>query len=153
VADHPEYKNFQAVWDTGATGSVITKRVVKECGLKPIGMTQVTGVNGTSKSEVFLVNIGLPNKVAVMDVKVTVGKLPTQDVLIGMDIITQGDLAVTNANGITVFSFRIPSVACIDYVKAMNARDPKKKSSVGVGRNDPCPCGSGQKYKKCCGRD
>ena len=21
------------------------------------------------------------------------------------------------------------------------------------GRNDPCPCGSGKKYKKCCGRD
>jgi uncharacterized protein YchJ len=21
-----------------------------------------------------------------------------------------------------------------------------------VGRNDPCPCGSGRKYKKCCGR-
>ena len=21
-----------------------------------------------------------------------------------------------------------------------------------VGRNDPCPCGSGQKYKKCCGK-
>jgi uncharacterized protein YecA (UPF0149 family) len=21
-----------------------------------------------------------------------------------------------------------------------------------VGRNDPCPCGSGKKYKKCCGR-
>ena len=25
--------------------------------------------------------------------------------------------------------------------------DPK------VGRNDPCPCGSGKKYKKCCGRN
>jgi hypothetical protein len=24
-------------------------------------------------------------------------------------------------------------------------------SSVKVGRNDPCPCGSGRKYKKCCG--
>ena len=22
-----------------------------------------------------------------------------------------------------------------------------------VGRNDPCPCGSGKKFKKCCGRD
>ena len=22
-----------------------------------------------------------------------------------------------------------------------------------VGRNDPCPCGSGKKYKKCCGQD
>jgi uncharacterized protein YecA (UPF0149 family) len=21
-----------------------------------------------------------------------------------------------------------------------------------VGRNDPCPCGSGKKYKKCCGK-
>jgi preprotein translocase subunit SecA len=22
-----------------------------------------------------------------------------------------------------------------------------------VGRNDPCPCGSGKKYKKCCGQN
>jgi len=26
-----------------------------------------------------------------------------------------------------------------------------KRSSEKVGRNDPCPCGSGKKYKKCCG--
>jgi len=25
-----------------------------------------------------------------------------------------------------------------------------KTKSVKVGRNDPCPCGSGKKYKKCC---
>ena len=31
--------------------------------------------------------------------------------------------------------------------------DPKSKpiTSNKVGRNDPCPCGSGKKYKKCCG--
>lgn len=28
-----------------------------------------------------------------------------------------------------------------------------KKAAVKVGRNDPCPCGSGKKYKNCCGRD
>ncbi|MFR6395306.1 MAG: SEC-C metal-binding domain-containing protein [Oscillospiraceae bacterium] len=22
-----------------------------------------------------------------------------------------------------------------------------------IGRNDPCPCGSGKKYKNCCGRN
>jgi len=22
-----------------------------------------------------------------------------------------------------------------------------------IGRNDPCPCGSGKKYKKCCGKE
>jgi preprotein translocase subunit SecA len=27
-----------------------------------------------------------------------------------------------------------------------------KVSGKKVGRNDPCPCGSGKKYKKCCGR-
>ncbi len=26
------------------------------------------------------------------------------------------------------------------------------RESPKVGRNDPCPCGSGKKYKKCCGR-
>ena len=28
---------------------------------------------------------------------------------------------------------------------------PVKRSEPKVGRNDPCPCGSGKKYKKCCG--
>ena len=28
---------------------------------------------------------------------------------------------------------------------------PYKRESPKVGRNDPCPCGSGKKYKKCCG--
>ncbi len=28
----------------------------------------------------------------------------------------------------------------------------KKAADKKVGRNDPCPCGSGKKYKKCCGR-
>ncbi|HHV64868.1 MAG TPA: preprotein translocase subunit SecA [Peptococcaceae bacterium] len=34
------------------------------------------------------------------------------------------------------------------------ADQPKKPHRVGqqIGRNDPCPCGSGKKYKKCCGR-
>jgi uncharacterized protein YecA (UPF0149 family) len=28
----------------------------------------------------------------------------------------------------------------------------KQEIEVKVGRNDPCPCGSGKKYKKCCGQ-
>ena len=30
-------------------------------------------------------------------------------------------------------------------------RQPVKRSSAKIGRNDPCYCGSGKKYKKCCG--
>ncbi len=29
---------------------------------------------------------------------------------------------------------------------------PKKREGKKVGRNDPCPCGSGKKYKRCCGQ-
>jgi len=35
--------------------------------------------------------------------------------------------------------------------EAASAHQPAK-SKRNVGRNDPCPCGSGQKYKKCCGK-
>ena len=28
---------------------------------------------------------------------------------------------------------------------------PRASSTAKIGRNDPCPCGSGRKYKKCCG--
>ena len=30
---------------------------------------------------------------------------------------------------------------------------PVKRPGSRIGRNDPCPCGSGRKYKKCCGKD
>jgi preprotein translocase subunit SecA len=32
-------------------------------------------------------------------------------------------------------------------------KKPVRRTEAKVGRNDPCPCGSGKKYKKCCGRD
>ena len=31
-------------------------------------------------------------------------------------------------------------------------RDPYRREEPKIGRNDPCCCGSGKKYKKCCGR-
>lgn len=44
---------------------------------------------------------------------------------------------------------------------SMERREPKRTNSAGnvidiatgrkIGRNDPCPCGSGKKFKKCCG--
>lgn len=34
----------------------------------------------------------------------------------------------------------------------IEATDPIRREEPKVGRNDPCPCGSGKKYKKCCGK-
>lgn len=43
-------------------------------------------------------------------------------------------------------------------LRAENATGVQKVETVvhdgpRIGRNDPCPCGSGKKYKKCCGAD
>ena len=42
-----------------------------------------------------------------------------------------------------------------DEVSAAEApkKRPVTKDGQKVGRNDPCPCGSGKKYKNCCGKD
>ena len=37
-----------------------------------------------------------------------------------------------------------------DYGEEIKVTDPIKRAETKVGRNEPCPCGSGKKYKKCC---
>ena len=36
--------------------------------------------------------------------------------------------------------------------KNISPRPNQAAKKAKIGRNDPCPCGSGLKYKKCCGR-
>ncbi len=52
---------------------------------------------------------------------------------------------VASAARASAASGREPSAAAPDKVQV-------KRSTPKVGRNDPCPCGSGKKYKYCCGR-
>ena len=44
--------------------------------------------------------------------------------------------------------------AILDEIERKQNDFGKKKPTkvIKVGRNDPCPCGSGKKYKKCCGK-
>jgi SEC-C motif domain protein len=38
------------------------------------------------------------------------------------------------------------------YARSVRIGPPPVKAAPKVGRNDPCPCGSGKKYKHCCGK-
>lgn len=145
-----------ALWDTGATNTVITKKIAQALGLVQTGVALVNHAAGQSFKPKYVVNIMLPNNVGISYVEVTEGDLTGEDVLIGMDIITKGDFAITNVGGKTTFSFRIPSIETIDYciqsspqVSVSNKPIIKTKQP---GRNDQCPCGSGKKYKNCCGK-
>ena len=151
----PSGKPFVGIWDTGATASVINAKVVKDLNLKPSGQVICQAVGNGGKINEYLtntysINIVLPNKVTIMGIVASEGEIGGGDVLIGMDVITSGDLAITNSNVKTTISFRTPSINEIDFVEEVN--DSKKNNYPKVGRNDPCPCKSGKKYKYCHGQ-
>jgi|SRR3989338_54578 len=133
---------YSAIWDTGATHSAITRKVATDLGLKPTGIVEVRYGNGKAATNTYLVNISLPNKVMVGQVRVTEAQLIPEDnvpndrqpqLLIGMDIIGMGDFAVTNANERTVLSFRVPSVKEIDFIP--EAEDHNIKAT-GANRHE-----------------
>jgi hypothetical protein len=140
-----------ALWDTGAGISLIRPDVAQRLHLLSVSMTTIsTPTSKDEQSRVYVVNLYLPNQVRVNDIKVVEGIPSNCDMLIGMDIISLGDFAVSNFNGRTMFSFRMPSMTEIDFTK--HSYQLPIKNDGKVGRNDPCPCGSGKKYKQCHGR-
>lgn len=120
-------KMWRGLWDTGASRSSITQRIVDDLSLIPIGKNNVSTANGIVPVNTYFVDIGLPNGVTVQNVLVTCCDLGQDiDILIGMDIIRHGDFSITNVNNKTTFSFRTPSIKEIDYVKEskeINASD------------------------------
>jgi len=128
--------------------TVITPNVVADLGLKPISYIQIATPSGKMNCGQYLVDLVLPQNVIVTDILVTEAIPADCDALIGMDVISLGDFAVTNFQGKTTFSFRVPSMQEIDFVvyrySATKIQSP--------GRNETCPCGSGKKYKNCCGK-
>lgn len=149
----PPKKVYQAIWDTGATGTAITQKVAGECGLKPTGMCKIKTASGESDTYTYYISLYLPNRVCIPQLRATQAQLFGADVLVGMDVIALGDFAVTNYEGKTCMSFRMPSIECMDFVKQQPATiDVDGKILRKVGRNEPCPCGSGKKYKHCHGR-
>ena len=127
--------DFNAIWDTGATSSVITPNVVESLGLSPISAAMVNSVGGKSISDVHLVGILLPNDVGFSDIQTTVGTIGDGiDLLIGMDIISRGDFAVTNKDGKTHFSFRFPSIEHIDFDRDSKTSSVRDKVRVNRKR-------------------
>lgn len=148
-----------AIWDTGATNSVITKSKATELGLIPVSKTQVRGVGGILVTNIYRVSIRLNNKNITINCLVTECEALSDDdntgLLIGMDIITLGDFTITNYNGKTTMTFRFPSLAEVDYVKEVQEfKNFHQRHQLNVKKKlpDKCGCGSGKLWKNCHGQ-
>ena len=135
---HKPFHSLKALWNTGATKSVITSSTVRKIGLISVGEVQVNHAGGISPSKTYLVNFLLPNQVGIMGVLVsecedTVGAF---DAIIGMDIINIGDFSISNLDKKTCMSFRTPPYSTQDFVK-----ESVRIQFSGVKPFAPCPCG------------
>lgn len=101
-----------ALWDTGATVSCIKPQLRERLNLPVVqeqGPKVITGVGGVIEVYTTIVNIRLTRNLEIEYCPVSVADFPgNEDILIGMDIITMGDFAVSNTGGKTSFSFAMP---------------------------------------------
>ena len=141
-------QKINAVWDTGATFSSININVVEKLGLIPIGKTTSNTANGQCEVYLYLINLILPNNIFIKQLVVTGSNLGKKDMLIGMDVISMGQFTIYANNNELIASFVMPKFENKDYVQDLKDKD--KRLYKKISRNDPCPCGSGKKYKNCC---
>lgn len=155
-------QKYTAIWDTGATNTVVSNRVVEEMKLVPVGKVEVSTANGKTLTNKYIVTLELPNHLTINDIEVTGGNLGDNvNLLLGMDIITLGDFSITNVDKKTVFTFRYPSCETIDYchqtrkIRNKNNLNELKKQEALLKQhgNEKCLCGSGLKYRYCCGKE
>lgn len=113
-----------AQWDTGATNTCISEEIATRYKLKPISFAQSKTPSGTLIAPIYLIDITLNNEVVFKNWSVMGSKIGAQgiDVLIGMDIISKGDFAISNYDEKTQFSFRLPSQKDVDYKQELNGQ-------------------------------
>jgi hypothetical protein len=128
--DQTPYKT-KALWDTGATNTVITENLCSRLKLPPISRTKVQGIYKEETKNVYLLDIIIAEKVFIQNVRITTANKISSasdeiEVLLGMDIINLGDFAITATMGnqnipCTVFSYRFPhGPECIDYAQEID---------------------------------
>ena len=92
--DRPLIVTCSAVWDTGANKTCISIAKAKELGLIPCGTEKMGHAAGVCYVDKYMINIMLPNHVGIQSLVALGCNLGNTDVLIGMDIINQGDFAI-----------------------------------------------------------
>lgn len=103
------YMSQNAMWDTGATNTLISSKIVKTLGLKPFGKSGISSANGIIETNTYLVHVSIPTGSVVTNVLALEDENDDYEVVISMDIISRGDFVFTNHEGHSTFSFRIPS--------------------------------------------
>lgn len=102
-------KDCVGIIDTGATSSMLTESIAQELELIPTGTITVSGVHGSENSNLYEIDIVFGNNYILRDIPVSGANGNAGfDLLIGMDILSKGEIHLCNKNKKTTFKFGIP---------------------------------------------
>jgi hypothetical protein len=113
----------KALWDTGATHTCISDRLATRLKLEVVDIVNIATANGIISVPTFFAHLKFPNNLQFSDWELSQFQFTNDDcdLIIGMDIITQGDFSITNVEGKTMFSFRVPTQQSIDYERGRDS--------------------------------
>ena len=106
--DQTVLRECTGIVDTGATSTMISEKIAKELELIPSGTVSIAGVHGTKKANQYRINIDLGGYVLQDHPVSGASGNAGFDLLIGMDILSMGDLHLVKRHGNTLFRFAIP---------------------------------------------
>ncbi|MBI3136698.1 MAG: hypothetical protein HYZ14_18635 [Bacteroidetes bacterium] len=118
IGQPPKPHLTSALWDTGSSNCMITRALAESLELHPIKKVPVAHHEGLSYSNVYLMAIYVTKRYYFF-VELTETNAPSDnfEIIIGMDVISKGDFALTSKNNRITFSFRLPSSTHIDFTK------------------------------------
>ena len=135
-------RQFEVLWDTGASASSIDKSVVRKLALRPIDrVDEVSHAYGVEENvDVYAVNFALAPDQPGRNIRVAEARLDGIDMLVGMDVITLGDFVVTRHESRVRMTFRVPSMGNFDFIEEFD----KQVARSGESSNISSYSGKGQ---------
>lgn len=149
----PPMLDIKAIVDTGCMTTSVSRGVINQLGITtPCGVSHgFDGANGAGTCTPYLIDLYLPNGISAKGIKVDCLDNMKPDMLIGMDILLQGDFCISTGGGKGKFTFQVPATHSTDYEEELVKIEKMHANYIKHG-NNMCPCGSGKKWGNCHGR-
>lgn len=101
-------KKVIAILDTGSDTSLVSEKLINEIELRKIneGKNERESAGGIYNANEYMVNVELPESCFVNKLRVQSSEITVADFIIGTDVLSKGNLYITNTLGKTIIRFK-----------------------------------------------
>jgi Retroviral aspartyl protease. len=98
----------KALWDTGADYCMVSEDIINSLDLSCMGTRGMETAGGIINTELYSIGVSIPNFASFSGILATKSYMDEYDLIIGMNLIKQGNFSINNYGGKTTVSFTYP---------------------------------------------